>query len=111
MANTYKILGQSAPAATTETTLYTVPISTQAVVSTMAVCNQTSSPATYRIAVVPAADVGATAAKHYFVYGATVDALDTVTLTNGVTLGAGDVITVYASSANLSFHVYGSEVA
>ena len=109
MATTYKVLGQSNPSATTATTLYTVPSSTSTVVSTITVCNQASSAATYRIAVRPA---GATlAAQHYIVYGATVPASDTTTLTLGLTLATTDVVTVYASSANLSFNAFGSEIA
>lgn len=109
MATTYKVLGQSNPSATTATTLYTVPSSTSTVVSTITVCNQASSAATYRIAVRPA---GATlAAQHYIVYGATVAASDTTTLTLGLTLATTDVVTVYASSANLSFNAFGSEIA
>ena len=53
MATNYKVLGQSAPSATTDTTLYTVPASTQAVVSTVSVCNRGSAAATFRIAVRP----------------------------------------------------------
>ena len=109
MATTYKVLGQLNPSATTATTLYTVPASTSTVVSTITICNQASSAATYRIAVRPA---GATlAAQHYIVYGATVAASDTTTLTLGLTLATTDVVTVYASSANLSFNAFGSEIA
>jgi glucose-6-phosphate dehydrogenase assembly protein OpcA len=109
MATTYKVLGQSNPSATTATTLYTVPSATSTVVSTITICNQASSAATYRIAVRPA---GATlAAQHYIVYGATVPASDTTTLTLGLTLATTDVVTVYASSANLSFNAFGSEIA
>lgn len=110
MPTAYKVLGQSNPSATTETTLYTAPALTAAVVSTVTICNQTSSAATYRIAVRPAAD-GATAAKHWIVYGATVGASDTTALTLGLTLAAGDVIRVYASTANLSFSAFGSEIS
>ena len=60
MATTYKVLGQSNPSATTATTLYTVPASTQAVVST---------------------------------------------------INATDVVTVYASTANLTFTAFGSEIS
>jgi hypothetical protein len=103
------VLGQSNPAATTATSLYTVPASTSTVISTITICNQASSAATYRIAVRPA---GATLeAKHYIVYGATVAASDTTTLTLGLTLATTDVVTVYASSANLSFNAFGSEIA
>jgi hypothetical protein len=109
MATVYKVLGQSNPSATTATTLYTVPSATSTVVSTITICNQASSAATYRIAVRPA---GATlAAQHYIVYGATVPASDTTTLTLGLTLATTDVITVYASSATVSFNAYGSEIA
>ena len=109
MATNYKVLGQSIPSATTATTLYTVPSATSTVVSTITVCNQASSAATFRIAVRPA---GATlAAQHYIVYGATVPASDTTTLTLGLTLATTDVVTVYASSANLSFNAYGSEIS
>ena len=109
MPTVYKVLGQSNPAATTNTTLYTVPASTSAVVSTITICNQASSAATYRIAVRPA---GATiAAQHWIVYGATVAASDTTALTLGVTLATTDVVTVYASTATLSFNAYGSEIS
>jgi hypothetical protein len=110
MPTTYKVLGQVAPAATTETNLYTVPVSTQAVVSSIAITNQAASSATFRIAVRPSADA-TTAAKHYLVYGTTVGAADTVVLTIGVTLAASDKIQVYGSSATLSFSAYGSEIS
>jgi glucose-6-phosphate dehydrogenase assembly protein OpcA len=109
MPTVYKVLGQSNPAATTNTTLYTVPASTSAVVSTITICNQASSAATYRIAIRPAG--ASIAAQHYVVYGATVAASDTTALTLGVTLATTDVITVYASTATLSFNAYGSEIS
>jgi len=109
MPTVYKVLGQSNPSATTNTTLYTVPASTSAVISTITICNQASSAATYRIAVRPA---GASIAnQHYVVYGATVAASDTTALTLGLTLATTDVITVFASTATLSFNAYGSEIS
>jgi glucose-6-phosphate dehydrogenase assembly protein OpcA len=109
MATTYKVLGQVNPSATTATTLYTVPASTATVVSTITVCNQAASSATFRIAIRPA---GATlAAIHYVAYDSTVAANDTTALTLGVTLATTDVITVYASTATVSFNAYGSEIA
>lgn len=109
MPTTYKVLGQSNPSAATATTLYTVPSSTSTIVSTISVCNQGTSAAVYRIAVRPA---GATlAAQHYIVYGATVPASDSTMLTVGLTLATTDVITVFSSSANLSFNAYGSEIS
>ena len=108
MATTYKVLGQSAPSANTATTLYTVPADTQAVVSTLVVANRAASTATYRIAVRPAA--ATLANQHYVAYDVTVGASDSTTLTLGITLATTDVITVYASTANLSFNVFGSEI-
>jgi hypothetical protein len=108
MPQTHKVLGQSNPSATTLTTLYTVPASTSAVVSTLIVCNTATNATTYRIAVRPA---GATVAtQHYVAYDASIPANDTVTLTLGVTLAATDVISVYAASANVAFAAYGVEI-
>lgn len=109
MATTYKVLGQSNPSATTATTLYTVPSATQTIVSTITISNLSGSDATYRIAVRPAG--AAIANEHYIVYGATVPASDSTFLTLGITLATTDVITVYASSANLTFNAYGSEIS
>ena len=108
MATLYKVLGQSAPAATTNTTLYTVPAATSAVISTLVVANRAATAATYRIAIRPA---GATLAnQHYIAYDVTVGAGDSTTLTLGITLAATDIITVYGSTANFSFSAFGSEI-
>jgi hypothetical protein len=109
MPTVYKVLGQSNPAATTATALYTVPSSTSAVVSTITVSNQANTAATFRIAVRPA---GATlAAQHYLAYDATVAANDTTALTLGITLATTDVVTVYASTTTISFSAFGSEIS
>lgn len=108
MAKSYKVLGQVNPAATTATTVYTVPSSTSTIVSTLAVCNYGSSTATYRIAVRPNAETLAN--KHYIAYDSSVPANDTINLTLGLTVDAADVITVYASSASVSFNLFGSEI-
>jgi Tfp pilus assembly protein PilW len=109
MATTsYKVLGQSNPSATTATTLYTVPSSTEAVISSLVICNQSGSPATYRIAVRPN---GTTlAAVHYIVYDAVIAGNNTTAYTLGITVDAADVVTIYASTATLSFVAFGSEI-
>ena len=104
-----KVLGQSNPSATTATTLYTVPASKEAVVSSISICNLASSSATYRIAVRPA---GASLAnQHYLAYDVTVGAADTTIITVGITLATTDVITIYASTANLAFSAFGDEAS
>jgi hypothetical protein len=109
MATTYKVLGQVNPSATTATTLYTVPASTQAIVSTLTVTNQTATAGTYRISLRVAA--AADNAKQYIAYDVSLPGNATDTLTLGVTLGAADVITVYASAATFSFNAFGSELS
>ena len=109
MATTYKVLGQSNPAATTATTLYTVPTATEAVVSTIVIANLTATAATFRIAIRPN---GATLANsQYIAYDITVGASDSTALTLGITMDAADIITVYASTANLTFTAFGSEIS
>lgn len=109
MATTYKVLAQVNPSATTATTAYTVPSSTQTVISTITIANLTTSAVSYRIAIRPN---GATLSnEHYIAYDIALAANDTTALTLGITLDAADVITVYSSSASVSFNVYGSEIA
>ena len=110
MPTTYKILGRKASAATTMEELYVVPSSTSTVVSTITVCNRASAARTYRIAIKPA--TGTTlATEHYIAYDVTIAANDTTALTLGVTLTATDVVTVYASTTDLSFGIFGSEIS
>jgi len=86
-----------------------VPSATQAVVSTIVVANRAASAATYRIAIRP--NGASLANQHYIAYDVTVGASDSTTITLGITIDAADVVTVYASTANLSFNVFGSEIA
>lgn len=108
MPTNYKVLGQSSPSAATDTTLYTVPASTQAVISTVSVCNRGTAAATFRIAVQP--DGASLANQHYVAYDVSVDGNATIPWTIGITLGDTDVVTVRASTANLSFSAFGSEI-
>jgi glucose-6-phosphate dehydrogenase assembly protein OpcA len=109
MPTNYKVLGQSNPAATTATTLYTVPAGTQTIVSTVVVTNQAATAGTYRIAVRVAG--AGLAASQYIAYDVSLPANASDTLTLGLTLGAADVVTVYASSATFSFSAFGSELS
>jgi hypothetical protein len=108
MATSYKVLGQSAPAATTATDAYTVPSLKYVVVSTITVANRATGAATYRISIRPNGDTQAN--QHYIAYDTPISGNDTVALTLGLTADAADVFTIYASSANLSFNLFGSEI-
>jgi len=109
MPTAYKVLGQSTPSATTNTSLYTVPSSTSTVVSTVTVCNQASTAGTFRIAIRPAG--ASIASQHYLAYDTPIAANDTIALTLGITLATTDIITIYASSATMSFAAFGSEIS
>jgi hypothetical protein len=109
MATTsYKVLAQAAPSATSNTDIYTVGAGKQTVVSTLVVCNRAATAATYRIAI--RADGAVLANTHYIAYDVPIAANDSVTLTLGLTMDATDVVTVYASSANFTFAIFGSEI-
>lgn len=107
MAISYKVLGQANPAATTLTTLYTVPSATQAICSTLAVANLGVS-TTFRVAVRPAG--AAIANQHYVAYDIAVNQYDTITMTLGITLAATDVVSVYAGTATVAFNLFGNEI-
>jgi hypothetical protein len=108
MATSYKVLGQAVAVAGSDTTLYTVPTATEAVVSSITVCNRDSASATFRIAVRP--DGETLANKHYVIYDVTIDRNSTQALTLGITLNAADVITIRASANTVTFNAYGTEI-
>jgi hypothetical protein len=109
MPNVYKILGQSSPSATTETTLYTVPAATSTVCSSISICNRGGTPTTFRVSISPAG--AAIANKDYLYYDVTLAGNDTFIATIGVTLATTDKIRVYSGNANLSFQIFGTEIS
>lgn len=109
MTINYKVLGQLEPAATTESTLYTVPSGTQTVCSTLSVCNKAATSGTFRIRI--KINNATDDDKQFVIYNALIAAQDTLLLTFGATLGAGDVVRAYASSADITFQLFGSEIA
>lgn len=109
MATTYKVLGQSNPAANTATTLYTVPAVTETVVSTITVANISAAAITFRIAIRP--NAASLANSHFLAFDTSLAANSTQAFTLGITLDAADVITVQASDTNGVFQAFGSEIA
>jgi len=113
MANTYKILGQNRYAAgssTTYETAYTVPTSTSAVISTIALCNTTPSAYTVRLCVVPSG--GTPSANNALMYDTSIPANTIVPLTIGITLATGDSIRLASPMSGwITTHVFGSEIA
>ncbi len=108
MAAAYKSLGQSAPAAATLTTLYTVPSSTEAIGSTIMVCNRSAVATEFRIAIRPAG--AAIADAHYLYYDIAIPGNETFAATVGIAIATTDVVSVYATLATLSFNLFGQEI-
>ena len=107
MADVLKVLGQVDTAATTVTTLYTVPDATVTTISSIVVANRTGSAITFRLSVHVE---GASADdKQYLYYDKSVAANDSLTIVIGITLNQTDVLKVYASAVDMSFNVFGVE--
>tara|TARA_R100000664_G_C2759020_1_gene148361 strand:+ start:6275 stop:6613 length:339 start_codon:yes stop_codon:yes gene_type:complete len=107
VSDSLKVLGQSAPSATTETTLYTVPDKSQTTISSLVICNRSGSAKTYRINISVA---GATTSnKEYLFFDKSIAANTSEAHVIGITLNQTDVIRVYASTGDLSFSAFGCE--
>lgn len=102
---TYKVLGQSAPSATTATTLLTASSAT--IISTLNVANLGGTQDTIRIAVRPAG--AALANQHYIAYGVPLAAGAVFSMQGGLTLANTDVVTVYTTTGNSVFSAFGSD--
>ena len=98
------ILGQSAPIATTLTTVYTVPASTHAVAN-ISIANRASTAVTVRVALAAAATP---TTAEYIEYDSTIPGFGVLERT-GISLQATKRVVVYASNANTSVSVYGIE--
>jgi hypothetical protein len=108
MPTNYKILGQSNPSASTLTTVYTVPANTQAVVSTITAANfgATSSNVSLSVHVGNATWT----ASQQVANNISISTQNSLALTLGVTLGAGDTIRANCSTANIAVNIFGSEI-
>lgn len=110
MATAYKYAQTQGSASTgTYNTLYTTPAATQAVISSLVICNQASSDVTVRIGLDTTA--GTPGASEFLVYDAVVAGNDTVALTLGVTLDAQKFIRVSSSADTCSFTAFLSEIS
>jgi hypothetical protein len=111
MARAYKILGQMNPAANVLTTLYTVPSGNSAIISSITIANLDEDPTdggAFRISVNTAS--AAVSNANYIAYGINVPGRDAITLTLGITLNAGSIVSVNANSSLLAFAAFGTEI-
>lgn len=100
---------QGTAGVSTYATLYNTSASTTAVVSTIAICNTSSSSQTYRIAIMGSA--GTPGAAEWLVQDAAVAAKDTTFLTLGITLGNSQFIRISSSANTVAFSAYVSEIS
>lgn len=110
MATNYKILGQAAPADTSNTNLYTVGSGKEAVISTIVITNVNTAAANATIYV--RQNGAAASSANTLIKAASVPVADFKAVTIGITLAAGDIITVASGTANaLAFQAFGSEIS
>lgn len=109
MSDAIKILGQSAPAATILTDLYTVPSSATTTISSFFAANRTTSGATFRASVAVSGAVDSS--KQYLYFDTDLPANETFVATVGITLSQTDVFRVYASLSGISFNLFGAEIS
>lgn len=99
----YKVLFQSNPAATTDTTVYTA--TGPFIIHTLYICNQSATTtALVRVAIRVAA--AALSAPQYALYDVPVDP-NFIGIVRGLTGGNTDLVVVRSSTANVSFTAYG----
>ena len=102
----YKVLGQENPTANTPTVIYTVPNEKSAVLSSIAVCNQSSSTIRYSLAYKPS--ISNLEKYHYINYNVTIPAYETIVIKGG-SLASNYTIIANIQSPNVSVSVFGSE--
>lgn len=103
------IIGQISPAATTLTLLYQVIEPGTTKVGSLLICNTTAGSVTVRVNLAMGGGVPGTAG--YVIYNHAIPAYDSVewSPTSEVTLQSMDSIWVYASDADVAFHVLGTK--
>lgn len=108
MATAQKILGQSKPAATTDTDLYTVPAATGTITAALFACNQGAGASLIRVWLAPAG--AATSLEQYIYYDFSIPANQTFLITSGIGLATTDVVRVRSDTGDVSFNINGPEI-
>jgi len=114
-ASPYKILGQIAGVANTNSNVYVVPASTNTVVNLITVCNGTQNNILIDLVARPSTEALAT--KHFILKSLNIPAADTLVLDTGVTLPTSAILSANVTGANASssaagvaIHAYGVEI-
>lgn len=107
--STPKLLGRSTPGAASNTTAYTAPAVTKAIVSSIIVSNHSGAPDTIRIFVVP--NGGSAATTNDITYDLVIPAGNPLAINAVPAMEAGDFISVYALNGGCTFTISGLEYA
>lgn len=113
MPQSFKKLGAVVPTANTQANVYVVPASTEAVLSTITICNQSTVNTSYSLMYFYAdefASGSSAPSRCFLVRGAVVPAADTIVLTMGLTANADSIISCNATGSDISFSAFGSEI-
>ena len=111
----YKILGQIAGVANTNSNVYVVPASTNTVVNLISICNGTQNAVLIDLVARPSTEAVAT--KHFILKSLTIPAADTLVLDTGVALQTSAILSANVTGANatssaagVAIHAYGVEI-
>lgn len=114
MADVLKLLVDSAavrtPAAATNTLLYTVPASKTAMLTRIIICNTTTTPTSFRIAIVQSGTGSPPTTDDWIAYDVPIGGNETINFALGVGMATGDMVYVYNTLAGLVFTGCGIEV-
>ena len=108
----YIILGQIHPSGNILTTIYTVPASTNTVVTTITICNQSAN--TVSINVAANVSGSAVTTKNFIVSGYSLGAAETLVLEPRISLNVGSILSANITGANaasnVSINAFGVEI-
>ena len=107
MALKLKVLGQTSSLTNSNIILYGVPYFMNTVISSLNICNQSSSPASFDIAF---RKQGANlSSQHYFSYRTQISGNESINIPAGITLDQSDLVVVSANNSSVSFSLFGTE--
>ena len=109
MVNNFKRLGATTVVASTDTQLYVVPASHEAIIKSMTICNIGGAARTYRVACVDAA-IASVANEDYQFYGVSIAANSTTLVKPDWCLIATHTVMVWANHADVVFSCFGNEL-
>lgn len=104
----YKILGQNAPSANTETDLYTVPSNKSTVVRAINVTNTASASDTFDISITSSS--ASTTDSDYIFKSYEILGNETITIKGGYTLDSNNKIRIKSTNGTSTFHAFGGEI-